>query len=110
MERFLQATRGAPEHPSLRKALTIKPDAVEAQQRLVALLLNNKRGDAAVGVARDIQKQRKDAAIGYILEGEALIAQGKKAEAVPLFEEAYKRDKSAQSVVRLYAARTGPAR
>lgn len=92
---------------SLRKALTIKPDAVEAQQRLVALLLNNKRGDAAVGVARDIQKQRKDAAIGYILEGEALIAQGKKAEAVPLFEEAYKRDKSAQSVVRLYAARTG---
>ncbi|MDD3328085.1 MAG: PEP-CTERM system TPR-repeat protein PrsT [Zoogloea sp.] len=92
---------------SLRKALTIKPDAVEAQQRLVALLLNNKRGDAAVGVARDIQKQRKDAAIGYILEGEALIAQGKKAEAVPLFEEAYKRDKSAQSVVRLYAVRVG---
>jgi len=91
---------------SLRKALTIKPDSVEAQQRLVALLINNKRGDAAVGVARDIQKQRKDAAVGYILEGEALVAQGKKAEAVPLFEEAYKRDKSAQSVVRLYAART----
>jgi tetratricopeptide (TPR) repeat protein len=32
---------------SLRKALTIKPDTVEAQQRLVAILLNSKRGDAA---------------------------------------------------------------
>lgn len=92
---------------SLRKALTIKPDTVEAQQRLVAILLNSKRGDAAVGVAREIQKQRKDAAIGYILEGEALISQGKKPEAVPLFEEAFKRDKSAQSVIRLYMARMG---
>ena len=92
---------------SLRKALTIKPDTVEAQQRLVAILLSSKRGDAAVGVARDIQKQRKDAAVGYILEGEALISQGKKPEAVPLFEEALKRDKSAQSVIRLYMARMG---
>jgi Tfp pilus assembly protein PilF len=58
-------------------------------------------------VARDIQKQRKDAAVGYILEGEALISQGKKPEAVPLFEEALKRDKSAQSVIRLYMARMG---
>lgn len=91
---------------SLRKALVIKPDAVEAQQRLISLMINNKRGDAAVGVARDVQKQRKDAAIGYILEGEALLAQGKKAEAVPLFEEAFKRDKSAQSVIRLYAVRS----
>lgn len=90
---------------SLRKALAIKPDNVEAQQRLIAILINNQRGDAAIGVARDMQKQRKDAAVGYVLEGEVLGAMGKKLEAVAPFEEALKRDKGPQSVVRLYRAR-----
>ena len=90
---------------SLRKAIAIKPDTVEAQQRLIAILLGNKRADAAIGVAKDIQKQRKDAAVGYVLEGEILGAMGKKVEALPPFEEAFKRDKSPQSVVRLYRAR-----
>jgi cellulose synthase operon protein C len=90
---------------SLRKALAIKPDNVEAQQRLIAILLNNQRGDAAIDVAREMQKQRKDAAIGYVLEGEVLGAMGKKVEALVPFEEALKRDKGPQSVVRLYRAR-----
>ncbi len=90
---------------SLRKALKLKPDAVEAQQRLVVLLLNDKRGDAAIGVAKDIQKQRKEAAVGFVLEGEVLSATGKKTEAIEPFSEAYKRDKSPQSVIRLHTAR-----
>jgi len=90
---------------SLRKALGVKADAVEAQQRLIALLVNDKRGDAAISIAKDIQKQRKDAAVGFILEGEILAATGKKSEAVEAYGEAFKRDKSAQSLIRLHAAR-----
>ena len=89
---------------NLRKALAVKPDSLEAQQRLVAILLNNKRGDAAIAIAKDVQRQRKDSAIGYILEAESLLSVGKRAEAVKLYEEAYKREKSAASVLRLHNA------
>jgi predicted Zn-dependent protease len=51
-------TAGAEQN--LRKALAIKPDSLEAQQRLVAVLLNDKRGDAAVAMSKDVQRQRKD--------------------------------------------------
>ncbi len=89
---------------NLRKALAVKADSLEAQQRLVAILLNNKRGDAAIAIARDVQRQRKDSAIGYILEAESLLAGGKPPEAVKLYEEAYKREKSAASILRLHNA------
>jgi predicted negative regulator of RcsB-dependent stress response len=43
-------TAGAEQN--LRKALAIKPDSLEAQQRLVAVLLNDKRGDAAIAMSK----------------------------------------------------------
>ncbi|MBN8281586.1 XrtA/PEP-CTERM system TPR-repeat protein PrsT [Zoogloea sp.] len=95
-------TAGAEQN--LRKALAIKPDSLEAQQRLVAVLLNDKRGDAAIAIAKDVQSQRKDLAIGYVLEAESLLAIDKRAEAVKLYEEAYKREKSAASIIRLHNA------
>lgn len=90
---------------TLRKALAVKPDAVEAQQRLISILLNNKRGDAAISIAKEVQKQRKDAAVGYVLEGEVLSATGKPADAVGPYTEAFRLDKSAQSLIRLHSAR-----
>jgi len=89
---------------NLRKALSVKPDSIEAQQRLVAILLNNKRGDAAIAIAKEVQRQRKDSAIGFILEAESLLSIGKRTEAVKLYEEAYKREKSAASILRLHNA------
>lgn len=91
---------------NLRKALTIKPDSLEAQQRLVSILLNNKKGDAAIAVAREIQRQRKDSPVGYILEAESLLSQGKAPESIKLYDEAYKRDRSAGAVLRLHNAHT----
>ena len=90
---------------SLRKALAIKPDALEAQQRLIALLARDKRGDAALMIAKDVQKQRKDAPVGFLLEAEVLSALGKNAEAVGPYAEAFKRDKGPQALIRLYAGR-----
>jgi len=90
---------------SLRKALALQPDTLEAQQRMISLLLRDKRGDAAVKIAKDVQKQRKDAAIGYLLEAEVLSAGGKHVEAVEPYAEAYKRDKGPQALIRLYSGR-----
>ncbi len=90
---------------SLRKALALKPDAVEAQQRLISLLLQSKRGDAAIAVARDVQKQHGESSVGFLLEGEALSAMGKSADAVGPYSEAFKRDKSPQSLIRVHSAR-----
>lgn len=91
---------------SLRKAIAIKPDSIEAQQRLISLLLITKRADAAIGVSREVQKQHKDASIGYLLEGEVLANQNKPADAANAYAEAFKRDKSPQSLMRLHSART----
>lgn len=90
---------------SLRKALTIKPDSIEAQQRLINVLVNSQRGDEAIRVAKDVEKQHSKSAVGFALEGDVLFALGKKSEAVAAYSEAYQRDKSPQGVIRLYAAR-----
>ncbi len=89
---------------SLRKALTIKPDSVDVQQRLIAIFVNSKRGDEAVRIARNIQKQQSKSAVGFVLEGEVQFALGHKNEGVTAYGEAFQRDKTPQSAVRLYAA------
>lgn len=90
---------------SLRKALAITPDMLQAQQRLIAVLVNAKRTDAALVVVKDVQKQRKTSPVGYLLEGEVLAAAGRKVEAVGALEQALKLDKGVNNQMRLYAAR-----
>lgn len=90
---------------NLRKALAIKPDALDVQQRLIAVLATTNRGDAAIAQVREVQRQRKDSPVGYMLEGEVQTTLKKPIEAVAAFEEAYKRDKSIQPLVRLHNAR-----
>jgi cellulose synthase operon protein C len=87
---------------SLRKALGVKPDTLDAQQRLVALMVDAKRYDAAIAVARDIQKQKSANGVGFGIEAEVLLSQGKPAEAIKVYGEALKRDKTPQLVARIY--------
>lgn len=90
---------------SLRKALVLKPDSIETQQRLIAVLINTVRYDAAANIARDIQKQHKTSPVGFNLEAEVLAVAGKKNEAVAAFEEAYRLDQKAPALIRLHRAR-----
>ena len=55
---------------TLQKALTIKPDDVEVQRRMVALEVDAGRVPAALAAAREVQKQRPQESVGYILEGD----------------------------------------
>lgn len=60
---------------SLRKALEIKPDAIEAQLGLVMLAMEGKRYGDALKVARSIQEQRPKELVGYVMEGDISAAQ-----------------------------------
>lgn len=55
---------------SLRRALAIKPDFLEAQRRLIGLELGAGHAAAALRIAKTVQSQRPKDAIGYLLEGD----------------------------------------
>jgi putative PEP-CTERM system TPR-repeat lipoprotein len=55
---------------TLRKALALKSDLIEAQRGILMLDLDAGRTPQAVAMAREVQKQRPKEAIGYLLEGD----------------------------------------
>lgn len=60
---------------SLKKALEIKPDLIEAQQGLILLALDGKRFSEALAIAHDVQKQRPKETSGLVLEGDIRASQ-----------------------------------
>jgi putative PEP-CTERM system TPR-repeat lipoprotein len=66
---------------ALRKALVLKPDLVEAQSGMVALTTLMGRQREAIGIARDVQRQRPKEAVGYMLEADVYGSQKKWGEA-----------------------------
>ncbi len=62
---------------SLRKALELQPDLLDAQRALIGLALEEKKFQQAVTIAREIQKQRPKEDLGYLLEGSVSVAQQK---------------------------------
>lgn len=60
---------------SLRKALTLQPDNLEVQSRLIALAVDSKNFSDAVRIAREVQKQLPKLPTGFLLEGDIAVAQ-----------------------------------
>ncbi len=60
---------------SLRKALEIKPDLIEAHRGLIMLSVEDKKYTEASAMAKNVQKQRPKESIGYVLEGDINAAQ-----------------------------------
>jgi putative PEP-CTERM system TPR-repeat lipoprotein len=87
---------------SLKKALAIKPDFVDAQRGLVIVYLAKDRVDDALAVARDVQNQRPTESTGYILEGDAYASRKQWTEAV----NAYRKGLARGAVNTDLAART----
>jgi putative PEP-CTERM system TPR-repeat lipoprotein len=89
---------------TLRKALGIRADAVEVQARLAGVLVERGDRDGALQVARTVQKQRTDAAVGHSLEGDIQAAGGKWAEAVASYRRALDKGRNGEGTVKLHAA------
>lgn len=89
---------------SLRKALAIKADLLDAQQRLAGILVQRGASAEALALAKTVQKQRGDAAIGYVMEGEIQSAASKWPEAVGAYRQALTHGKSGDTARKLHAA------
>lgn len=96
---------------TLRKVLILEPAMLEAQNMLITLHRNRKASDDALRVARDVQRQRPKEAVGYVMEGELLLASSKPDQATQAFREAYTRERTGTNLTRLHAAldRSGKA-
>ncbi|HEX2829520.1 MAG TPA: XrtA/PEP-CTERM system TPR-repeat protein PrsT [Burkholderiales bacterium] len=55
---------------SLKEALAVRPDSLDAQRGLIAVHLSAGRVEEAMKVARQVQRAHPRQAIGYVLEGD----------------------------------------
>ena len=85
---------------ALRKALTLQPDSLDVHRGAIAVLLAAGKPEDAIADARALQKARPAEAVGYVFEGEVLVAQSKYAEAARAYAEALKREPSPLLAVR----------
>jgi len=88
---------------ALRKALVLKPDLVEAQSGMVALTTLMGRQREAVGIAKDVQRQRPKEAVGYMLEADVHGSQKKWTEAAASLRQGIAATQAPNLVVALSA-------
>jgi putative PEP-CTERM system TPR-repeat lipoprotein len=88
---------------SLRKALAIKPDLIEAQRGIIKLNLEAGGVGEAISVAREIQKQRPRDEIGYVFEGDIHAQKKNWAEAMAVYKAGLVRVSSSNLALRLHS-------
>lgn len=98
------ARRDAEALQNVRKALSMEPELVAAQEMMVGIHLSRSAFDDAIKVARDVQKQKPRQAIGHLLEGDVWVRAGKSGSAVKPYREALSREKAPRNVIRLHSA------
>jgi putative PEP-CTERM system TPR-repeat lipoprotein len=89
---------------TVRKALVVEPESLEAQNMMIAIHRSRGALDDALRVARDVQRQRPKQAVGFIMEGELMLASSKPDAAARSFREAYTREHNGSNLTRLHAA------
>ena len=85
---------------ALRKALTIKPDLLEAQRGIIAMQIAAGKPEEAFKEAKSIQKTRPKEAIGFAMEGDVLESQKRYADAAKAYAEGIKRQPAPELLVR----------
>jgi putative PEP-CTERM system TPR-repeat lipoprotein len=87
---------------AVKKSLSLQPDYLDAQLVQIGLEVRAGRHEQALGITRQIQKQRGDSPVGYIAEGDVLTSQKKFDAAVKAYEKAFMVNKSGQMLVKLH--------
>jgi putative PEP-CTERM system TPR-repeat lipoprotein len=89
---------------NLRQALQVRPDLVEAQRGLIGIDIQTNKGQNALGIAREVQKQRPKEAIGFVLEGDIHTSRKAWKEAIAAFRTALKQEPSSGTAIKLNGA------
>ena len=85
-------------------ALTLKPDYIEAQLALANLRIRAEDFAEAMAIARQVQRQAPQSPVGFVVEGNVLMAQNKFRNAAEAYEKAYGISKSGFLVTKLHTA------
>ncbi|HEY8707761.1 MAG TPA: XrtA/PEP-CTERM system TPR-repeat protein PrsT [Burkholderiaceae bacterium] len=88
---------------SLRKALEIKPDMLDAQRGLIILSLGSKMYQDALTIARTVQSQRPESEIGLALEGDIDAAQKDWSAAATAYRTALQKSQVSEVAIKLHA-------
>lgn len=88
---------------SLRKALEIKPDLLEAQRGLIILDIQAKKYADAMKIARTVQEQRPKSFEGYDFEGDIASAQKDWPAAAAAYRTALKHSASPTAATKLHS-------
>ncbi len=91
---------------TLKKALALKPDFAEAQVALVDLELRAGRYAEAMKIANAAQKQAPKSPLGFVLEGDTMMADKKFSQAEKAYEAALRNGKNGALAIKLHAATT----
>lgn len=92
---------------SLRRALEVKPDYLDAQLGLIRLAIDAKNYSEATAIARSVQKQRPKESIGYQFEGDIAAAQKKFDLAADIFRTGLKQGAFPDVAIKLHAVLKG---
>ncbi len=89
---------------TLKRVLSLKPDFYEAIATLLILEIRAKRYVEALNIARQVQKQDTKSPVGFLLEGDVLMAEGKFPQAIKVYETAHGMAKNAKTLIKLHTA------
>jgi putative PEP-CTERM system TPR-repeat lipoprotein len=89
---------------TLRKALALKPDLVDAHRAIAVLELDAGRVAQAVAVAREVQVQRPKESVGYIMEGDLHAYRRSWSDAAAAYRRGLKQLGTADLATKLHAA------
>lgn len=87
---------------SLKRALEIEPRLVKAQRGLAALALADKQPQQALDIARALQKERADDAVGWVLEGDAEVFRKNLKAAQTAYQQGTKKANAQEAATRLH--------
>jgi len=91
---------------TLKMALALKPDFIEAEAALVDLQVRAGQYPEAMSLAQQVQKQAAKSEVGFVLQGDVLVAEKKFLEAAKEYDIAYGMRKSGALAIKLHAAYT----
>jgi len=89
---------------AVRKALVLAPGREDALLLASSLLLDRRALDEARKLAQSVQQRQPGAGLGFKLEGDALLEEGKAAAAVAQYERAYALQPIGQVMIALHRA------
>lgn len=102
----ITAKNPAEARASLNRALTFKPDLIPAMDTLIRLDLEEKQTGTALQWAKKIQTLQPNASLGYLREGDILMAKNQAAVAAKAYQRAQDKQPTSQGIIKLHSALT----